>query len=102
RTTSCCTRCATFCSGAAATRSCSPRPTCRPTRACNTSALGDRVQMMLNFPVNQRLFYALATADIKPLVGALKATYRRPQAAQWVNFLRSHDELDLGRLSEAQ
>jgi maltose alpha-D-glucosyltransferase/alpha-amylase len=64
--------------------------------------LGDRVQMMLNFPVNQRLFYALATADIKPLVQALKATYRRPYAAQWVNFLRSHDELDLGRLSESQ
>ena len=26
--------------------------------------LGDRLQMMLNFPVNQRLFYALATGDI--------------------------------------
>jgi maltose alpha-D-glucosyltransferase/alpha-amylase len=65
-------------------------------------AQGDRVQMMLNFPVNQRLFYALATGDLKPLVSALKATYRRPQAAQWVNFLRSHDELDLGRLSESQ
>ncbi len=64
--------------------------------------LGDRVQMMLNFPVNQRLFYALATGDIRPLVQALKATYRRPHAAQWVNFLRSHDELDLGRLSNAQ
>ena len=64
--------------------------------------LGDRVQMMLNFPVNQRVFYALATADIKPLTQALKATYRRPHAAQWVNFLRSHDELDLGRLSERQ
>ena len=64
--------------------------------------LGDRLQMMLNFPVNQRLFYALATADIKPLVKALKDTYERPHAAQWVNFLRSHDELDLGRLTENQ
>jgi maltose alpha-D-glucosyltransferase/alpha-amylase len=64
--------------------------------------LGDRLQMMLNFPVNQRLFYALATGDIKPLVRALEATYRRPQAAQWVNFLRSHDELDLGRLTPGQ
>ena len=64
--------------------------------------LGDRVQMMLNFPVNQRVFYALATGDIKPLVKALEETYARPRAAQWVNFLRSHDELDLGRLSEAQ
>ena len=64
--------------------------------------LGDRLQMMLNFPVNQRLFYALATGDIKPLVRALEATYERPRAAQWVNFLRSHDELDLGRLTAAQ
>jgi maltose alpha-D-glucosyltransferase / alpha-amylase len=64
--------------------------------------LGDRLQMMLNFPVNQRLFYAMATGDIKPLVRALEDTYRRPAAAQWVNFLRSHDELDLGRLTTAQ
>ena len=64
--------------------------------------LGDRLQLMLNFPVNQRVFYAMATGDIKPLVKALEDTYRRPHAAQWVNFLRSHDELDLGRLTIAQ
>ena len=63
---------------------------------------GDRLQMMLNFPVNQRLFYALATGDVRPLARALDATYARPPAAQWVNFLRSHDELDLGRLTDAQ
>jgi maltose alpha-D-glucosyltransferase/alpha-amylase len=63
---------------------------------------GDRIQMMLNFPVNQRLFYSLATGDIRPLVSALQATYARPREAQWVNFLRSHDELDLGRLTDAQ
>jgi maltose alpha-D-glucosyltransferase/alpha-amylase len=58
--------------------------------------------MMLNFPVNQRLFYAMATADIEPLVWALEETYKRPANAQWVQFLRSHDELDLGRLTEEQ
>ena len=63
---------------------------------------GDRLQMMLNFPVNQRLFYALATEDIGPLVNALEETKERHGAAQWVQFLRSHDELDLGRLSEEQ
>jgi maltose alpha-D-glucosyltransferase/alpha-amylase len=63
---------------------------------------GDRLQMMLNFPVNQRLFYALATGDIDPLIGALEDTRRRPRNAQWVQFLRSHDELDLGRLSVEQ
>jgi maltose alpha-D-glucosyltransferase / alpha-amylase len=64
--------------------------------------LGDRLQMMLNFPVNQRVFYALATADLKPLITALEATKKRPEAAQWVHFLRSHDELDLGRLTDSQ
>ena len=64
--------------------------------------LGDRLQMMLNFPVNQRLYYAMATGDIAPLVKALEDTYWRPHAAQWVNFLRSHDELDLGRLTDTQ
>ncbi|MBX3441733.1 MAG: alpha-amylase family protein [Planctomyces sp.] len=63
---------------------------------------GDRLQMMLNFPVNQRLFYALATADVEPLREALQDTRDPPQHAQWVQFLRSHDELDLGRLTELQ
>jgi maltose alpha-D-glucosyltransferase/alpha-amylase len=63
---------------------------------------GDRMQMMFNFQVNQNLFYALAAADCRPLVQALRATKRRPETAQWGLFLRNHDELDLGRLSEEQ
>jgi maltose alpha-D-glucosyltransferase/alpha-amylase len=60
------------------------------------------LQLMLNFPVNQRLFHALATGDVGPLTWALQQTTRKPAAAQWVHFLRSHDELDLGRLSPEQ
>lgn len=63
---------------------------------------GDNLQMMLNFPVNQRLFYALATGDTRPLCWALEHTAARPHAAQWMHFLRSHDELDLGRLTDEQ
>jgi maltose alpha-D-glucosyltransferase / alpha-amylase len=63
---------------------------------------GDRLQLMLNFPVNQRLFYALATGDVGPLTWALQQTAKKPDTAQWVHFLRSHDELDLGRLSAEQ
>jgi maltose alpha-D-glucosyltransferase/alpha-amylase len=48
--------------------------------------VGERLQMMLNFPVNQRLFYALASGDIKPLVRALESTRER----------------DLGRLTDSQ
>src|SRR5262249_9078107 len=39
---------------------------------------------VLNFPVNQRLLYALATGDIGPLSWALQQTAKKPNAAQWV------------------
>jgi maltose alpha-D-glucosyltransferase / alpha-amylase len=63
---------------------------------------GDRMHMMFNFQVNQNLFYALAAADCRPLLQALKATKPRPATAQWGLFLRNHDELDLGRLTEQE
>ena len=63
---------------------------------------GDRMHMMFNFQVNQNLFYALAASNCRPLVQALKATKPRPATAQWALFLRNHDELDLGRLTEEQ
>jgi maltose alpha-D-glucosyltransferase/alpha-amylase len=63
---------------------------------------GDRMHMMFNFQVNQNLFYALSASDCRPLVQALKATKPRPATAQWGLFLRNHDELDLGRLTEEQ
>jgi maltose alpha-D-glucosyltransferase/alpha-amylase len=61
---------------------------------------GDRMQMMFNFQVNQNLFYALAAGDVRPLVKAITNTRRHPPTAQWGMFLRNHDELDLGRLSD--
>src|ERR1043165_1545841 len=63
---------------------------------------GDRMHMMFNFHVNQHLFYALASADVRPLAKALADTGPRPATAQWGLFLRNHDELDLGRLTKAQ
>jgi maltose alpha-D-glucosyltransferase/alpha-amylase len=63
---------------------------------------GGRMHMMFNFQVNQNLFYALASADTRPLIKAMKATRPRPATAQWGLFLRNHDELDLGRLTETQ
>ncbi|WP_168879413.1 alpha-amylase family protein [Rhizobium sp. P28RR-XV] len=61
---------------------------------------GDRMHMMFNFQVNQSMFYALASADARPLVKAIEKTSVRPATAQWGMFLRNHDELDLGRLPE--
>jgi maltose alpha-D-glucosyltransferase/alpha-amylase len=63
---------------------------------------GERLQMMFNFEVNQHLFFALASSDSRPLVKAIKDTKSRPATAQWGQFLRNHDELDLGRLSKKQ
>src|SRR4051812_45841625 len=63
---------------------------------------GDRLHMMFNFWVNQRVFYGLAAADSRPLRKALEQTRGRPATAQWVHFLRNHDELDLGRLDDDQ
>jgi maltose alpha-D-glucosyltransferase/alpha-amylase len=62
----------------------------------------ERIQMMFNFEVNQHLFLALATSDSRPLKKAMQATKQRPATAQWGQFLRNHDELDLGRLEEAE
>ena len=63
---------------------------------------GERMQMMLNFQVNQHLFYALAAADARALAQAMERTKARPATAQWGVFLRNNDELDLGRLTKAQ
>jgi maltose alpha-D-glucosyltransferase/alpha-amylase len=63
---------------------------------------GEGLQMMFNFYVNQYLFYALATGKTPLLVKALQETREKPATAQWAYFLRNHDEIDLGRLTEQQ
>jgi maltose alpha-D-glucosyltransferase / alpha-amylase len=63
---------------------------------------GDGIHMMFNFYVNQHLFYALASAEVAPLINALEKTRRLPRTSQWAQFLRNHDELDLGRLTDEQ
>ena len=62
----------------------------------------DRMHMMFNFQVNQATFYALAGHDARPLAKAIERTKPRPLSCQWGIFLRNHDELDLGRLTEKQ
>ena len=67
--------CANSCNGAKATPSFSRKRMCLPeTDMEYFGEDGDRMHMMFNFQVNQNLFYALAAADARPLVKALKAT----------------------------
>jgi len=58
------------------------------------------LHMLFNFTVNQRLWLAFAREDARPIVEALQATVGIPESDQWANFLRNHDEIDLGRLAD--
>lgn len=63
---------------------------------------GDRMHMLFNFLVNQPLFLALARQEAEPLAWAVRSLPTIPGKAQWAQFLRNHDELDLGRLSPTE
>ncbi|NMS37473.1 hypothetical protein, partial [Vibrio parahaemolyticus] len=63
---------------------------------------GDKIHMCFNFWANQHLFLALARGQAEPLLRAYRQLPPIPPLCQWNNFLRTHDELDLGRLSQAQ
>lgn len=63
---------------------------------------GNAMQMMYNLYVNQYLFYALASGEVKTLKLALEATNNIPATAEWLQLLRNNEELDLGRLSRRQ
>jgi maltose alpha-D-glucosyltransferase/alpha-amylase len=63
---------------------------------------GDRMHMIFNFLLNQHLFLALARGDAEPIRRVMRNTPDIPRKSQWGSFLRNHDELDLGRLSEKE
>ena len=62
----------------------------------------ERLQMMFNFQANQHFVLCDGCGGCSPLVSSLNATKNRPATAQWGQFLRNHDELDLGRLLPKQ
>ncbi|MDQ4137099.1 MAG: alpha-amylase family protein [Pseudomonadota bacterium] len=63
---------------------------------------GDRLHVIFNFMLNQHLFLALARGDAEPIRRVMARTPAIPHSAQWATFLRNHDELDLGRLTDAE
>ncbi len=71
-----------------------------PKETLNFFGDGDRMNLLFNFWVNQHLFAAIAREEAEPLVQACRQMPTLPPTAQWANFLRNHDEIDLGRLSE--
>ena len=60
----------------------------------------ERMHLIFDFPLNQRLWLALARQDARPIAQALRS---RPEGsslqAQWAIFLRNHDELNLDKLT---
>ncbi|HET9225160.1 MAG TPA: alpha-amylase family protein, partial [Thermoanaerobaculia bacterium] len=60
---------------------------------------GVRLHMLFGFLVNQHYFLALARQQAEPLIRGLKMPPPLPPTGQWANFVRNHDELDLGRLT---
>jgi maltose alpha-D-glucosyltransferase/alpha-amylase len=69
-----------------------------PKEVLNFFGDGDRMNLLFNFWANQHLFLAVASEDARPLRTAYEQLPELPATAQWANFLRNHDELDLGRL----
>jgi len=73
-----------------------------PTAVTTYFGNGDRFPMLFNFWVNQRVFLALATGNAEPIQKAMQDLPPIPETCQWANFLRNHDEIDLGRLTDEE
>ncbi|MBN2044241.1 MAG: maltose alpha-D-glucosyltransferase [Anaerolineales bacterium] len=56
---------------------------------------GNEVHMNFHFPLMPRVFMALKSGDIRPVVEILERTPEIPENCQWCTFLRNHDELTL-------
>ncbi len=73
-----------------------------PEKAHEYFGRGTRMHMLFNFLVNQHLFLSLQQQRAAPLIEAMEEVPSIPEGGQWANFLRNHDELDLGRLSDEE
>ena len=56
---------------------------------------GDEFHICFHFPIMPRLFMALKSGDKTPIIDILARTPAIPPGAQWMTFLRNHDELTL-------
>jgi maltose alpha-D-glucosyltransferase/alpha-amylase len=61
-----------------------------------------RTTMLFAFRLNQAMMLALARRDPQPIRDTLAALPDLPANAQWATFLRNHDEVDLGGLSDSE
>jgi trehalose synthase len=62
----------------------------------------DELQMLFAFTVNQAMYLAFAREEAAPLARALEELPPLPDACQWAQFVRNHDELTLDKLSDEE
>ncbi len=63
---------------------------------------GDGVQMLFDFRTCAAQWLAHARGSAAPLIDALNSRPRHPEQAQFANFCRHHDELNLGMLGDTE
>ena len=63
---------------------------------------GDGVQMLFDFRTCAAQWLAHARGSAEPLADALRSRRPHPERAQFANFCRHHDELNLGLLSDGE
>jgi maltose alpha-D-glucosyltransferase / alpha-amylase len=63
---------------------------------------GDGVQMLFDFRTCAAQWLAHARGSAEPLIDALSSRPSHPAQAQFANFCRHHDELNLGMLSDSE
>ncbi|HSH05777.1 MAG TPA: maltose alpha-D-glucosyltransferase [Anaerolineae bacterium] len=62
----------------------------------------DECHMCFHFPLMPRLYLALLEGDKTPIVDIIDRTPAPPAKAQWLSFLRNHDELSLEMVTEEE
>jgi maltose alpha-D-glucosyltransferase/alpha-amylase len=63
---------------------------------------GNRMQVLFHFLLNNRLFVSLAAQDAAPLARYLREGGMTEDKGTWVNFIRTHDELDLDQTTDEE
>lgn len=61
---------------------------------------GTKMHMLFNFRLTEHMWASLANNTAEPLLKFLPKLPELSETSQWANFLRNHDECNLGRLSD--
>lgn len=69
-----------------------------PDKIATFFGTGGRMDLLFNFLLNRYIFLSFAKKDAEPMREFLHKLPVPPFAAQWVNFLRNHDELNIEQL----